>query len=108
MGFRTGRRNDSGLRGPQKGHCGRNGNMKAKKLLIWTLLFSLGVAVPLYLQFLFNQAGKLALIPHGFAVGYGFFLASALWNLLKKPMDKQSCRYIRRETHYNGSNRREV
>ena len=82
--------------------------MRARKLVIWALLFVPGIAVTLYLQFLFNHAGKLALIPHGFAVAYGYFLGWMLLELFKNPARNQITRYTRRETHYDGSNRREV
>ena len=75
---------------------------------MWGLLFVAGIAVNLYLYFLFNNAGKLALIPYGFSITYGYFLSGLLWNFLKKPVNKKTRSYIRRETHYDGGNRREI
>ena len=65
-------------------------------------LFALGVALFLYLDFLFDGSGKLSLIPRYFTLAYGYFLGWMLLELFKKPARNQITRYTRRETDNKG------
>ena len=74
-----------------------NAGTKTRKLIAWLLLFAFGLALFLYFKFLFDGSDKFALVPHYFALAYGYFLGGLLLKFFPKPVRNQITRYTRRE-----------